>query len=123
MVGDLRRAVEEDKFKLFYQPQIDLNTDEIVGAEALIRWEHPESGMIKPNDFIPLAEDTGIIDEIGIWTLREACRQFRAWQDDGLYLPRISVNVSARQFKNRSFANHVASIVKEAGIDPHHLEL
>ena len=123
MVGDLRRAVEEDKFKLFYQPQIDLNTDEIVGAEALIRWEHPESGMINPNDFIPLAEDTGIIDEIGIWTLREACRQFRAWQDDGLYLPRISVNVSARQFKNRSFANHVASIVKEAGIDPHHLEL
>lgn len=123
MSGNLRRAVEEGQFNLIYQPQVDLKTDEVVGAEALIRWEHPELGTIGPDNFITLAEETGIIEEIGIWVLREACRQLCLWGDDGLHLPRISVNVSARQFKSQQFVDHVKGSIKETGIDPRCLEL
>jgi diguanylate cyclase (GGDEF)-like protein/PAS domain S-box-containing protein len=123
MSGNLRRAAEENQFNLIYQPLMDLKTNKIVGAEALIRWEHPDLGTISPDNFIPLAEETGVIEEIGIWVLREACRQFCTWRDNGLYLRRISVNVSARQFRNKDFVSHVSGIIKETGIDPWCLEL
>jgi diguanylate cyclase (GGDEF)-like protein len=123
MEGDLRRAIEADELRLYYQPQIDLRTDQIVGVEALVRWQHPELGLLQPSRFIPLAEDTGLIVPLGEWGLREACRQLVLWQQHGLDGLRISVNVSPCQFQQKNFVETVAQILREADIDPAKLQL
>ncbi|HEV7746637.1 MAG TPA: EAL domain-containing protein [Pyrinomonadaceae bacterium] len=123
MEGDLRRAIEADELRLYYQPQVDLRTHQIVGVEALVRWQHPELGLLQPSRFIPLAEDTGLIAPLGEWGLREACRQLVLWQQDGLDALRISVNVSPCQFQQKNFVETVAQILLEAEIDPAKLQL
>ena len=120
----LRAPDTLSQFELFYQPKVDLRTSEVVGAEALIRWRHPERGLIPPNDFIAVAEETGLIIPIGRWVVREACRQARAWQDvPALRGLRIAVNVSARQFRDPHFFDDVKRILDETGVDPHALEI
>ncbi len=119
----LRDALERQEFSLFYQPQVDVGKRELVGCEALIRWIHPERGMIPPADFIPIAEDNGLIEAIGEWVLRTACAQKRAWELAGLGSFPISVNVSRRQFRAPGLAEKIAEILRESGLDPRHLEL
>jgi diguanylate cyclase (GGDEF)-like protein len=119
---DLRKATELNQLVLHYQPQVDTVTGTIVGAEALIRWNHPKHGLVPPFKFIPLAEEMGLIGELGDWTLREACRQMKAFEKQGLNLPKIAVNVSALQF-NASFIKRVAEVLKETDLSPSSLEL
>jgi diguanylate cyclase (GGDEF)-like protein/PAS domain S-box-containing protein len=121
--GSLRRALERQEFALHYQPKIDLRTGEISGAEALIRWTHPTRGSVSPAQFIPVAEDCGLILPIGNWVLREACKRARTWVEAGLPLGTIGVNISAIEFRNESFLAGVFSILKETGLDPRTLEL
>ncbi|GAB4279020.1 MAG: EAL domain-containing protein [Deferrisomatales bacterium] len=118
----LRKALERDEFVLHYQPQVDLATGELVGAEALLRWQSPDLGLVMPMEFIPLAEQTGLILPIGDWVLREACAQCRRWQEQGLGLPRIAVNVSARQFRQKDFTRQVAGALQAAGLEPRRLD-
>ena len=120
---DLRRAIERNEFSLWYQPQVDLRTGRISGAEALLRWNCPGQEQRTPADFIHLAEETGLIEPIGEWVLREACRQYRAWQGEGLALPMVAVNVSARQFRQQGFVETVRSILRSEGVAPHCLGL
>jgi diguanylate cyclase (GGDEF)-like protein/PAS domain S-box-containing protein len=119
----LRRAVERQEFTLHYQPKINLGTGDITGAEALIRWTHPVRGLVPPSQFIPIAEDCGMILPIGIWVLREACKQAKEWIDAGLPIRTIAVNISAMQFRNDHFLNDVFTILSETGLDPKCLEL
>src|SRR5260221_14230186 len=98
---DLRMAVEGGELVMHYQPQVDLATGEIRGAEALLRWKHPTHGLISPLRFIPLAEESGFIDPLGQWTVRQVCAQIKAWRAEGFPVDRISVNVSPRQFRRR----------------------
>ena len=119
----LRRAIERAEFVLHYQPQIDLNTGSIVGAEALLRWNHPEFGMISPARFIPVAEDSGLIVPIGEWVIREACRQGVAWRSAGLPPLVMAVNLSAVQFKRGDVEQTVTQALKSSGFDPQLLEL
>jgi diguanylate cyclase (GGDEF)-like protein/PAS domain S-box-containing protein len=120
----LRRAVLQKDFVLHYQPQINLDTGEIIAVEALVRWKTEDSGTVMPGDFIPLAEETGLINEIGEWVLREGCRQAKEWQDKGLSKTRrIAVNLSARQFGDRAFLDMVTRVLAETGLDPRCLEL
>jgi diguanylate cyclase (GGDEF)-like protein/PAS domain S-box-containing protein len=119
----LRRALERREFMLHYQPKINLQTGDITGAEALIRWTHPTRGLVPPSQFIPVAEDCGVILPIGIWVLREACRQAKEWIDAGLPLKTIAVNISAMQFRNDNFLRDVFAILAETGLDPRALEL
>ncbi|PLX96089.1 MAG: GGDEF domain-containing protein [Desulfuromonas sp.] len=121
--ADLRLALVRDEFILHYQPKINLSRNEIDGCEALVRWTHPDKGMISPGDFIPLAEETGLIVALGTWVLREACRQFKAWQAEGLPPIRIAVNLSARQFLQDDFVLNVKQILTEFAMDPRWLEL
>lgn len=121
--GNLRRALEHGEFSLLYQPQINLASGEIVGAEALIRWNHPELGMIAPGRFIPIAEECGLIVPIGEWVLREACRQASAWQQAGLPELIVAVNLSAVQFKRGDLERSVTQALTESGCDPTLLEL
>jgi diguanylate cyclase (GGDEF)-like protein/PAS domain S-box-containing protein len=118
----LRRAIERDEFVLHYQPQVSLESGAIVGFEALVRWRHPERGLVGPGSFIALAEETGLILPIGEWVLRRACQQCRAWQDDGLAVVPVSVNLSARQFSDQIPAI-VRRILDETGLEPKLLEL
>jgi diguanylate cyclase (GGDEF)-like protein len=120
--NDLRRAVERNELVLYYQPQVNTRTGEIVGAEALVRWNHPDQGLIPPIRFIPLAEEMGLIVELGAWTLMEAVRQIKAYQQQGLSLPKVAVNVSSLQF-NPTFIKLVQKVLKEADLEPHYLEL
>lgn len=120
--ADLRRAIERQEMVVYYQPQVSLKTGEIVGAEALVRWMHPDKGFVPPGQFIPLAEEMGLIIELGSWILREACRQGREIRELGLKLPKIAVNVSSLQFTN-SFAEELGKVIDETGIDPRMLEL
>ena len=103
--GSLRRALEREEFLLHYQPKVNLDTGEIAGVEALIRWEHPDRGLVPPSQFVPIAEDCGLILQIGRWVLREACRQARAWQNAGLPPLPIAVNVSAVEFRDKVLPN------------------
>ena len=119
----LRRALRDGEFLLHYQPQVDIGTGKIVGMEALVRWHDPEVGLVPPSAFIPVAEESGLIGPLSEWVLREACRQNKAWQDEGLPAARVSVNLSARQFQQRDIAKHVMSILEETGLQPQYLEL
>jgi diguanylate cyclase (GGDEF)-like protein len=123
MEGNLRRALELDQFVLLYQPKIDLRCGRIEGVEALLRWRHPELGMISPLDFIALAEETGLIIPIGVWVLRTACRQLAAWQAGGWPEARMAVNISGRQLQQELFVAQVLAIIAETGAGPHGLEL
>jgi diguanylate cyclase (GGDEF)-like protein/PAS domain S-box-containing protein len=119
----LRRALERREFALHYQPKINLMTGAIAGAEALVRWMHPTRGLVSPAEFIPVAEDCGLILPIGAWVLREACRQARAWMDAGLPLTSMAVNVSALEFRHEGFLDGVSAILGETNLDPRSLEL
>jgi diguanylate cyclase (GGDEF)-like protein/PAS domain S-box-containing protein len=120
----LRRALEnDDELMLYYQPQLSLHTGEIYGAEALLRWQHPQRGMVSPAEFIPIAEASGIIVPLGEWVLRTACRQNKAWQNAGLRDICVAVNMSARQLDAQDIAGLAAKVLQEFGLDPSHLEL
>jgi len=119
----LRRALQRNEFALHYQPKINLRTRAITGAEALIRWTHPTRGAVSPAQFIPVAEDCGLILPIGEWVLREACTQARAWVDAGLPEITMAVNVSAMQFQQEGFLKGVFDILAETGLDANHLEV
>jgi EAL domain-containing protein (putative c-di-GMP-specific phosphodiesterase class I) len=100
---ELRQAIERDELVLHYQPQIDLRTGEVVCAEALLRWQHPTRGLLGPGEFIDFAEESGLIESIGTWVLMAACAQHRRWEEAGIALPRVAVNVSNRQLKQPGF--------------------
>ena len=119
----LRSALERDEFVLHYQPQVDLASGRIVGMEALIRWQHPELGMVAPHRFIGLAEETGLIVPIGAWVLRTACRQNKAWLDAGLGPLRVAVNLSPRQCREPDLVAVIAAALEQTGLPPHCLEL
>jgi diguanylate cyclase (GGDEF)-like protein/PAS domain S-box-containing protein len=121
--GSLRRALEREEFLLHYQPKVNLDTGEITGVEALVRWHQPDRGLVPPAQFVPIAEDCGLILPIGRWVLREACRQARAWQDAGLPPLPIAVNVSAVEFRDKGFVEGVRTILSETGLDARYLEL
>ena len=121
--GSLRRALEREEFLLHYQPKVNLDTGEITGVEALIRWQHPDRGLVPPSQFVPIAEDCGLILQIGRWVLREACRQASAWQNAGLPPLPIAVNVSAVEFRDKGFAERVRTVLSETGLEARYLEL
>ena len=119
----LRRALDQEEFLVYYQPKVDLTTGMIVGAEALLRWQDPESGLISPGKFIPVLEDIGMIGRVGEWVMKTACRQGKAWRSDGFSPLRMAVNISARQFGQQSLTDTVAGALSETGFDPNCLEL
>ena len=121
--GDLRKAVEQGELELYYQPQIRAEDEQMIGIEALVRWNHPTKGVLSPGIFIPIAEETGIIYELGTWVLREACRQMRKWHLAGGPLIPVSVNLSSQQFHQPYLADYVKDILRETGLEPHFLEL
>jgi diguanylate cyclase (GGDEF)-like protein len=123
MEGAIRRALSNNEFLVYYQPKIDINNRRVAGFEALIRWMDPERGMISPGEFIPIAEESGLIEQIGQWVLEETCAQNQRWQLEGLPAVRGSVNVSARQFRNRNFVASVENVLARTGLDPRWLEL
>jgi diguanylate cyclase (GGDEF)-like protein/PAS domain S-box-containing protein len=119
----LHRALARREFVLHYQPKIDLKTGVMTGAEALIRWAHPERGLMFPKDFVPIAEDCGLIVPIGQWVLREACRQARAWIDEGLRPMAVAVNISAVEFRDPRFLENLRTVLNDSRLDPRYLEL
>jgi diguanylate cyclase (GGDEF)-like protein/PAS domain S-box-containing protein len=119
----LRRSIEKNEIFLNYQPQVEIDSGRLIGVEALVRWDNPELGLVPPARFIPLAEDTGFINPLGKWVLYEACRQMIRWQEAGLYVPKIAVNLSVKQFERGSIVGMVADILKETGLAPHRLQL
>ena len=121
--SDLRRALAQNEFELHYQPQAEISSGKIIGVEALLRWSHPQRGMISPAEFIPIAEETGLIVGIGDWVLTTACRQLKAWEEEGLPLLSMAVNVSVRQFQHETILFAVKKALIETGIDPAKLEL
>jgi diguanylate cyclase (GGDEF)-like protein/PAS domain S-box-containing protein len=123
LAADLHRALERNELLMHYQPQVDALTGRIIGAEALIRWQHPTRGMVPPAVFIPVAEETGLIQPIGAWVLKTACAQAREWQKLGVPLPTISVNVSVRQFMRKDLLDTLVNVIKDTGIDARVLEL
>ena len=123
MEGELRKAIQNEDFYLKYQPQIDLYNGEIAGFEALIRWDHPTLGKIPPSDFIPLAEETGLIKEIGRWVLKDACKQVRIWREEGHKPVKMAINVSIHQLKDPNFINEVKENIQKNEIDPKYIEL
>jgi len=116
--NDLRRALEGGQFHLVYQPLVDLQSGLVTGVEALLRWNHPERGMVPPSIFVPIAEETGLINEIGEWVIRTACAQNKAWQDAGLPPFIVSVNLSMRQFHQHDLADRIRAILEETGLEP-----
>jgi len=121
--ASLHHALARREFELFFQPKVHLDTNAIVGIEALIRWRHPERGLIAPAQFVSIAEDCGLIKPIGFWVLREVCRQANAWQTAGVPPVSIAVNISAIEFRHEGFLPHLADVLRETGIDPRQLEI
>jgi diguanylate cyclase (GGDEF)-like protein/PAS domain S-box-containing protein len=119
----LHRALDGREFELLYQPKMNLRTGAVAGAEALIRWRHPDRGLVEPAQFVPIAEDCGLIKPIGRWVLHEACRQAQAWQDAGLSPIPVSVNISAVEFRSSGFLNNIVEVLKETRLDPRYLEI
>jgi diguanylate cyclase (GGDEF)-like protein/PAS domain S-box-containing protein len=120
---EMRQGLQDEAFLLHYQPQLSLRTGRVVGVEALVRWQHPRLGLLSPGEFVPLAEQTGLIVRLGDWVLRMACRQNKAWQRAGLPPSTVSVNVSARQFRERDWVGQVAAALAESDLEPRFLEL
>lgn len=116
--GSLRKAVENEELELYYQPQVHLGKRKVIGLEALVRWNHPERGLVSPGEFIPLAEETGLIVSIGDWVLRTACIQARRWYEEGVHDVVVSVNLSSQQFRQNRFIANVAATIDETGVDP-----
>ncbi|WP_169824214.1 EAL domain-containing protein [Clostridium formicaceticum] len=123
MENNLRKAIDQNEFFLHYQPKVDVETGKVVGCEALVRWQHPEMGLVSPNDFIPLAEETGLIISIGAWVLKSACLQNVMWHHVGYRDLSVSVNISAKQFQHQNIVEIVSKVLKETGLSPEHLEL
>jgi diguanylate cyclase (GGDEF)-like protein/PAS domain S-box-containing protein len=123
MESELRRALKNQEFLLHYQPKVNLDTGDITGVEALIRWQQPHGDLIPPADFVPIAEDCGLIVPIGRWVMREACKQARAWQDAGLRHLRMAVNVSAVEFREKGFVEYVRMILSDTGLEARYLVL
>ena len=121
--GDLRRAIRRRELSLLFQPQVSLRTGEGVGVEALVRWQHPERGLLMPKDFIRVAEESGLIEQMGEWALRATCAQARAWQAEGLPSLRVAVNLSPREIPRAALVENVASALGETGLSPEKLEL
>ncbi|WP_053217212.1 sensor domain-containing protein [Virgibacillus senegalensis] len=121
--GELRRALTKEDLTLYYQPKIDVNSGEIIGMEALTRWFHPERGFISPQQFIALAEETGLIIQLGEWVIKEACRQQRRWKEAGFKIQRVAINVSALEIQRKDFTAKVRHILQETGVPPECLEL
>ncbi|HJV46322.1 MAG TPA: EAL domain-containing protein [Bacillota bacterium] len=121
--NNLRKALQREELLLYYQPQVDLNSNQIVGLEALLRWEHPEFGIISPADFIPIAEESGLILPIGEWVIRTACLQNKKWQQEGYKPVRVAINLSARHFLQRNLPAKIAAILEETGLSADLLEL
>ena len=121
--GSLRLALDKKEFFLMYQPQLDIATGRIIGLEALLRWQHPELGLVPPDKFIRIAENCGLIVPIGEWVLRTACSQARKWQDEGLPAVSVAVNVSAIQFRQEDFCELIRRLLQETGLAPQYLEL
>ena len=119
----LREALESGQFEVFYQPQVDVVSWQVAGVEALLRWRHPNLGLVLPGQFIPLAEETGLIAPLGEWVLRETCKQIKAWQLAGLPGIRAAVNLSYHQLKRKGLAKTVAGILRETNLDPEHIAL
>ncbi|MCU6796507.1 EAL domain-containing protein [Paenibacillus sp. WQ 127069] len=121
--NDLRRALSHNELMLYYQPQMDIETGDIVGFEALIRWLHPVRGLVPPNEFIPYAEESGLIVPIGEWVMQEACRQNKQWQDEGFLFVPVSVNLSTRQFLQHNLRDQVSEVLQRTGLAASYLEL
>ncbi|HET7578709.1 MAG TPA: bifunctional diguanylate cyclase/phosphodiesterase [Bacillales bacterium] len=120
---DLRKALDNGEFSVYYQPQISIGDGKVYGSEALIRWHHPKFGFVSPGTFIPLAEETGLINKIGRWVMETACRQAKGWQEAGYKDFSVSVNVSAQQFQQIGFLNDVRDVLNQTGLAPVHLHL
>lgn len=123
VTAELREAIQRRELELHYQPKLEIDSNRIVGAEALIRWRHPIHGLLPPANFVPLAEETGLIDPIGEWVIREACRQARAWQDQGLISIRIAINISPFQFRQGNLLQIIGHSLGEHDLDPRYLEI
>jgi len=121
--ADLHNAIENEELRVVYQPIVDLATDAVVGVEALVRWHHRSIGVVRPDEFIPLAEEAGLVVALDTWVLRDACRQMRVWADAGLPPVRLSVNLSGRHLQHPRMAVTVIEAVRDAGIEPGRLEL
>lgn len=123
MENSLRQAVERNELVLHYQPQAIIDTRKVLCAEALVRWKHPEQGMLNPEHFIPLAEETGFITAIDEWVLKTACKQLKEWQETGLLNMSVTVNLSAKQFQKTDFVEWIAAVLDDTGLEPHSLQL
>ncbi|OCR02763.1 diguanylate phosphodiesterase [Oscillatoriales cyanobacterium USR001] len=121
--NSLRNALKNSEFEVYYQPKVELKTGKIIGSEALLRWNHPQNGLVYPADFISLAEEMGLIIPLGEWVLQTACTQTKIWQEAGFYPLRIAVNLSGRQFNQKNLSQRVNQILQESGLDPKYLEL
>ena len=123
MLTHLRQALSNNEFELYYQPIVDINSNEIISLEALLRWKHPEKGTISPYEFIPLAEESGLIVPIGNWVLETGCMQLRSWMDKGYDVPRLSINLSVRQFYQKDFIATIEGALRRTGVEGHYLDL
>lgn len=120
---EIRTGLEQQQFEIYYQPQVNLKSGKMIGCEALVRWNHPTKGFMAPNLFIPIAEDSGLINPLGEWVLESACKQFMDWKNSGYVLEHIAVNLSARQFNEQNLVDTVKEVLLKTGIDAEHLEL
>jgi EAL domain-containing protein (putative c-di-GMP-specific phosphodiesterase class I) len=120
---DIRLAIERGEFVIFYQPKLNLKTNRVEGPEALIRWQHPDRGLLLPEEFISIAERSKLFVPMGNWAIREACTQNKAWQDAGLLQLKVAVNLSAVQFRRRHLKDHITKVLDDTGLEPNFLEL